>query len=65
MHFLLLPEERFYLQGRDLETRGECRAGAYQELAADLVSRTTNRCSPAAKQNGVRSDDSIPGSPDS
>ncbi|MBI5442125.1 MAG: DUF1156 domain-containing protein [Deltaproteobacteria bacterium] len=29
----LTPEERFYLKGLDLESHGEYRAGAYQELA--------------------------------
>lgn len=29
----LTPDERFYLKGLDLETGGEFRAGAYQELA--------------------------------
>ena len=29
----LLPDERFYLKGIDLESHGEYRAGAYQELA--------------------------------
>jgi adenine-specific DNA methylase len=29
----LMPEERFYVKGLDLESRGEYRAGAYQELA--------------------------------
>jgi hypothetical protein len=29
----LLPDERFYLKGLDLESHGEYRAGAYQELA--------------------------------
>jgi hypothetical protein len=29
----LQPEERFYLKGLDLESHGELRAGAYQELA--------------------------------
>ncbi|MEW6540806.1 MAG: anti-phage-associated DUF1156 domain-containing protein [Bacillota bacterium] len=29
----LAPEERFYLKGLDIESRGEYRAGAYQELA--------------------------------
>jgi len=29
----LTPEERFYLKGLDLESRGEYRSGAYQELA--------------------------------
>jgi adenine-specific DNA methylase len=30
---VLTPEERFYLKGLDLESHGELRAGAYQELA--------------------------------
>lgn len=29
----LTPEERFYLKGLDIESHGEYRAGAYQELA--------------------------------
>lgn len=29
----LTPEERFYLKGLDIETHGEYRSGAYQELA--------------------------------
>lgn len=29
----LTPEERFYLKGLDIESRGEYRSGAYQELA--------------------------------
>ncbi len=32
----LTPEERFYLKGLDLESHGEFRAGAYQELARGL-----------------------------
>lgn len=30
---MLTPEERFYLKGLDIESHGEYRAGAYQELA--------------------------------
>jgi adenine-specific DNA methylase len=30
---MLAPEERFYLKGLDLESHGELRGGAYQELA--------------------------------
>jgi putative DNA methylase len=40
----LSPVERFYLKGLDLESHGEFRSGAYQELAVASVCAITRTC---------------------
>jgi hypothetical protein len=50
----LTPPERFYLKGLDLETHGEYRAGAYQELARGFGLRDYHHLLGTAKANEVR-----------
>ncbi|CAN5217680.1 DUF1156 domain-containing protein [soil metagenome] len=50
----LTPSERFYLKGLDLETHGECRAGAYMELARGFGLREYTPLLDSAKANEVR-----------
>ncbi|MCB1099684.1 MAG: DUF1156 domain-containing protein [Verrucomicrobiae bacterium] len=50
----LTPAERFYLKGLDLETHGEFRAGAYQELARGFGLREYTPLLGNAKANEVR-----------
>jgi len=48
------PAERFYLKGLDLESRGEFRSGAYQELARGFGVRDYAALLGNAKANEVR-----------
>lgn len=48
------PAERFYLKGLDLESRGEFRSGAYQELARGFGLRDYTQLLANAKANEVR-----------
>ncbi len=50
----LTPAERFYLKGLDLETHGEFRTGAYQELARGFGLREYTPLLGNAKANEVR-----------
>ena len=50
----LTPAERFYLKGLDLETHGEFRSGAYQELARGFGLREYTPLLGNAKANEVR-----------
>jgi adenine-specific DNA methylase len=50
----LAPAERFYLKGLDLESRGEFRAGAYQELARGFGLRDYTALLASDKANEVR-----------
>lgn len=51
---VLGPAERFYLKGLDLESRGEFRSGAYQELARGFGLRDYTQLLGNAKANEVR-----------
>jgi hypothetical protein len=50
----LAPAERFYLKALDLESRGEFRAGAYQELARGFGLRDYTALLASDKANEVR-----------
>ncbi len=50
----LKPEERFYLKGLDIESRGEERVGAYQELARGFGLREYKSLLHTAKANSAR-----------
>ncbi len=50
----LKPEERFYLKGLDIETHGEQRVGAYQELARGFGLREYKSLLHASKANNAR-----------
>jgi len=50
----LSPAERFFLKGLDLESRGEQRSGAYQELARGFGLRDYTDLLASAKANEVR-----------
>ena len=50
----LTPEERFYLKGLELESHGEFRAGAYQELAKGFGMREYKFFIASSKANQVR-----------
>jgi adenine-specific DNA methylase len=50
----LAPEERFYLKGLDMESRGEYRAGAYQELARGFGLREYKPLMAGTKANQTR-----------
>jgi adenine-specific DNA methylase len=51
---MLTPEERFYLKGLELESHGEFRAGAYQELAKGFGLREYTYFLASSKANQVR-----------
>lgn len=50
----LLPEERFYLKGLELESHGEHRTGAYQELARGFGIREYKNLQQSRKANETR-----------
>jgi hypothetical protein len=50
----LTPEERFYLKGLDLESHGELRAGAYQELARGFGVRDYTELLESGRANETR-----------
>lgn len=50
----LLPEERFYLKGLELESHGEYRIGAYQELARGFGIREYKNLQKSGKANETR-----------
>ncbi len=50
----LKPEERFYLKGLDIESHGEHRAGAYQELARGFGLRDYRQLLSSGKANQTR-----------
>ena len=50
----LIPEERFYLKGLELETHGEYRTGAYQELARGFGIREYKNLQQSRKANETR-----------
>jgi putative DNA methylase len=50
----LTPEERFYLKGLDIETHGEYRAGAYQELARGFGIKEYKSLLDSSKANETR-----------
>lgn len=50
----LLPEERFYLKGLELESHGEFRSGAYMELARGFGIRDYKFMLGSAKANTIR-----------
>jgi putative DNA methylase len=50
----LTPEERFYLKGLDLESHGELRAGAYQELARGFGVRDYGELLESGRANETR-----------
>ncbi len=50
----LIPEERFYLKGLDIETHGEYRAGAYQELARGFGIKEYKSLLDSGKANETR-----------
>jgi adenine-specific DNA methylase len=50
----LTPAERFYLKGLDLESHGELRAGAYQELARGFGVRDYTELLRSGKANETR-----------
>ena len=51
---MITPEERFYLKGLELESHGEFRAGAYQELAKGFGLREYKFFFASSKANQVR-----------
>ncbi|MDP2215780.1 MAG: DUF1156 domain-containing protein [Methanolobus sp.] len=50
----LMPEERFYLKGLELESHGEYRTGAYQELARGFGIREYKNLQQSVKANETR-----------
>ncbi len=50
----LTPEERFYLKGLDIESHGEKRSGAYQELARGFGLKDYKFCLETSKANENR-----------
>lgn len=50
----LIPEERFYLKGLELESHGEYRTGAYQELARGFGIREYKNLQQSSKANETR-----------
>jgi putative DNA methylase len=50
----LTPEERFYLKGLDIETHGEYRSGAYQELARGFGIKEYKSLLDSSKANETR-----------
>ncbi|SET02341.1 Adenine-specific DNA methylase, contains a Zn-ribbon domain [Methanococcoides vulcani] len=50
----LMPEERFYLKGLELESHGEYRTGAYQELARGFGIREYKNLQQSKKANMTR-----------
>ncbi|HOW14317.1 anti-phage-associated DUF1156 domain-containing protein [Methanosarcina sp.] len=50
----LTPEERFYLKGLELESHGEYRTGAYQELARGFGIREYKNLQKSGKANETR-----------
>jgi adenine-specific DNA methylase len=50
----LMPEERFYLKGLELESHGEYRTGAYQELARGFGIRAYKNLQQSKKANETR-----------
>lgn len=50
----LIPEERFYLKGLELESHGEYRTGAYQELARGFGIREYKNLQESGKANETR-----------
>jgi putative DNA methylase len=50
----LTPEERFFLKGLDLESHGELRAGAYQELARGFGVRDYTELLESGRANETR-----------
>jgi len=50
----LTPEERFYLKGLDIETHGEYRSGAYQELARGFGIKEYKSMQDSGKANETR-----------
>jgi putative DNA methylase len=50
----LTPEERFYLKGLDIETHGEYRSGAYQELARGFGIKEYKSLLDSGKANETR-----------
>lgn len=50
----LIPEERFYLKGLELESHGEYRTGAYQELARGFGIREYKNLQQSGKANETR-----------
>lgn len=50
----LIPEERFYLKGLELESHGEYRTGAYQELARGFGIREYKNLQQSDKANETR-----------
>ncbi|MBP1909180.1 anti-phage-associated DUF1156 domain-containing protein [Methanolobus bombayensis] len=50
----LMPEERFYLKGLELESHGEYRTGAYQELARGFGIREYKNLQQSKKANDTR-----------
>jgi adenine-specific DNA methylase len=50
----LTPEERFYVKGLDIESHGELRAGAYQELARGLGVKEYQPLLASGKANQTR-----------
>lgn len=50
----LMPEERFYLKGLELESHGEYRTGAYQELARGFGIREYKNLQESGKANETR-----------
>jgi adenine-specific DNA methylase len=51
---ILKPEERFYLKGLDIETHGEYRSGAYQELARGFGIKEYKSMLDSGKANETR-----------
>jgi hypothetical protein len=50
----LLPDERFYLKGLEIESHGEYRSGAYQELARGFGLRDYKYMLASTKANQIR-----------
>jgi len=50
----LLPDERFYLKGLEIESHGEYRSGAYQELARGFGIRDYKYMLASSKANQIR-----------
>lgn len=50
----LIPEERFYLKGLELESHGEYRSGSYQELARGFGIREYKNLQKSGKANETR-----------
>ena len=50
----LTPEERFYVKGLDIESHGECRTGAYQELAKGFGLREYSLLLASSRANQAR-----------